>query len=124
MCIYIYILYIIIIIGVLPSGRSLAPIPSLLSSLSSSLHLHERTFHEIIYHSSSWPASRPLPQHSSLQHIPPQSIPSKHMSYPVRLPLVYSFYETSVFIHHCLHLFITLLVHPTYPLQSSPQPHF
>src|SRR6266568_8549800 len=96
--------------------------PPLLSSLSSSLHLHERTFHKSIYNSSSWPASPPLPQHSSLKHIPQQSIPSKHMSYPVLLPLVYSSYERPVFIHHCQHLFITLLVHPTYPLQSSPQP--
>src|SRR5258708_18857269 len=83
------------IICVLPSGRSLAPIPStpffpqLFSSSSSS-----RTFHKIIYHSSSWPASRPLPQHSSLQHIPQQSISSKHISYPVLLSLVYSSYET------------------------------
>src|SRR6266568_1812179 len=91
-----------------PQAGPWHPFPPLLSSLSSSSYLHERAFHKIIYHSSSWPASRPLSQHSSLQHIPRQSIPSKHMSYPVLLPLVYSFYETSVFIHHCQHLFITL----------------
>src|SRR6266568_5622966 len=105
-----------------PQAGPWHPFPPLLSSLSSSLHLHKRTFHKIIYHSSSWPASRPLPQHSSIQHIPQQFIPSKHMSYPVLLPLVYSSYETSVFIHHCQHLFITLLIHPTYLLQSSTQP--
>src|SRR6266496_2631040 len=65
----------------LPRGLFLNILPSN-TSLSSPFPLSTcpRTFHKIIYHSSSWPASRPLPQHSSLQHIPQQSIPSKHMS--------------------------------------------
>src|SRR6266496_4155621 len=58
--------------NILPYNTSLSS-PSPLSTCP-------RTFHKVIYHSSSWPASQPLPQHSSLQHIPEQSIPSKHMS--------------------------------------------
>src|SRR6266496_1810925 len=73
------------IIPLLGPPRGLFPniLPSNISLSSPSPLVLSTSFHKIIYHSSSWPAPRPLLQHSSLQPIPQQSIPSKHMSYPV-----------------------------------------
>src|SRR6266496_1605064 len=81
--------FIIIIIGVLPSGRSLAPIPStpifpqlFSSSSQTNLPSDHLSFLFLACFAASFPTFFP-PTHPSAVH------PSKHMSYPVLLPLVY-----------------------------------
>src|SRR6267154_5418926 len=79
------------IIRILPTGRFLAPILSTLLSPQLFSSFYVRALHKIIYHFCSWFTCPSLPQYSSLQHFLPQFIPSQLVSYPVFLPLAYSF---------------------------------
>src|SRR4051812_12126482 len=58
-------LTIIIILNILPTGRSLATILSTFLFPQPSRHFSKLFFHKIIYHSCSWFLCQFLPQHSS-----------------------------------------------------------
>src|SRR2546425_8411748 len=57
--------------------------------------------------------------HSPLHHIPQQTIPSQHMSYPILLSLSYCFNQTSLFINPHKNFIVMYFIPPVYFFRSE-----